>query len=51
MPNFPLILGLSWLMTHNPVLDWARHELRFQEPCPHWDPPSTLVAAAFNSPS
>ena len=28
-PRHPIILGLSWLMTHNPVVDWRRHSIDF----------------------
>lgn len=40
MPRFPLILGLSWLTLHNPLVDWTQQKLQFRDPCPHLAFPS-----------
>ena len=28
-PRHPIILGLSWLMTHNPIMDWHKQSIDF----------------------
>ena len=28
-PRHPVILGLSWLVMHNPIVDWRRHSINF----------------------
>ena len=30
-PHFPVILGLSWLKLHNPVIDWSNMSLKFMK--------------------
>ena len=28
-PRHPIVLGLSWLETHNPTVDWCNHSIPF----------------------
>jgi hypothetical protein len=30
-PQHPIVLGLSWLETHNPTIDWCNHSISFPQ--------------------
>ncbi|XP_054826969.1 uncharacterized protein LOC129324030 [Eublepharis macularius] len=48
IPQFPLVLGLSWFCRHDPIVRWGQLDLHFREPCPHENPcPRPMVAAAL----
>ena len=51
--DFPAVLRLDWLTLHNPLIDWVRHSVNFQDcidspPTPPSDP-KPLVASVWGS--
>ena len=47
--DFPAVLGLDWLTLHNPLIDWVRHSVTFQNHInspltPPSDPKPSLVS-------
>ena len=49
-PRHPIVLGLSWLETHNPTVDWCRHSIVFPQQAPYPDSMATNSNLVAHSP-